>query len=185
MLVDVDGFEWNLVNDSAVEEFDYTTLMRDFETAGNIDAMDAMNNFGYDENVWDCWINHYSYFDWEEFIEYEFVEPLIALGWNQSNWDGDSEPESDSKDWIDLSVEERTAAEKLCYFEEVWDGLPLDTWWDTESPTQTPFPTDEPTKEPTTKPPTDAPTKEPATKPPENESGDDWLDSFFDEDLAP
>ena len=120
---DVDGFEWNLVNDSAVEGFDYSTLIRDFETAGNEDAIDAMNNFGYDENVWDCWINHYSYFDWEEFVQYEFVEPLIVLGWNQSSWDGDApEPESDSKDWIELTVEERAAAEELCYFEEVWDG---------------------------------------------------------------
>ena len=112
------------MNDSSVEGFDYSTLIRDFETAGNDDAIDAMNNFGYDENVWDCWINHYSYYDWDEFIQYEFAEPLIVLGWNQSNWDGDApEPESDSKDWIELTVEERTAAEELCYFEEVWDGV--------------------------------------------------------------
>lgn len=52
---DVDGFEWNLVNDSAVEGFDYTTLMENFEADDDTDAIAAMNNFGYTEDVWDCW----------------------------------------------------------------------------------------------------------------------------------
>lgn len=51
------------------------------------------------------------------------------LGWDASSWEGDAEPPtSNSKDWSDLTEEEKEAAGHFCYFMELWDRSDLVTW---------------------------------------------------------
>jgi len=46
------------------------------------------------------------------------------LGWNQASWDEEIEaPDSEDKDWAELSDEERIAATQLGYVEETWNGV--------------------------------------------------------------
>jgi len=91
---------------------------------------------GYDEDRWDCCINHYEGFDWKELETNNYTEQidaLSALGWssesygkrNSSVW-----PETEGKYWQNLTEYQKfMAASKLCFTEETWDErLPLYEW---------------------------------------------------------
>jgi len=49
-----------------------------------------------------------------------------TLGWSQASWDEEIEvPDSENKDWAELTVEEQSAASQLGYVEETWNGINL------------------------------------------------------------
>lgn len=74
-------------------------------------------------------MNHYGSYDWAELVDLEMDGYASTLGWSQANWDGEDDPPlSDGKKWDDLTDEEKTAADRFCYFYESWDGSPLDVW---------------------------------------------------------
>jgi len=84
----------------------------------------VLENMGYSEETWDCWINHFEGYDWFEMEEFDIVEQYEALGWDERAWNSINEkdwPSSDEKGWDDLDSDEREGAINLCYFRETWD----------------------------------------------------------------
>jgi len=74
----------------------------------------------------------YEDYTWSELEAASVTEYFEALGWNSSSWDKeiDYSPPSDNQDWDELSLEEQNAAAELCYFQELWDGIPIPEWED-------------------------------------------------------
>lgn len=83
---------------------------------------------GYNKNTWDCFIDHYRSWTWDQ-LRLTNVDAYLSameLGWTRTLWDnydgrGDDKPESDDKWWANLTDEEQIAANGLCYFRENWD----------------------------------------------------------------
>lgn len=102
-------------------------------------ALDALNYLQDDDDDYDyelgvrvwvgdynCYINHYNAFDWDELGEF-VIDQLVTLGYSQELWDSDATDDSDpdkpyNKYWQDLKLTERTAADELCYTQYVWDN---------------------------------------------------------------
>jgi len=79
------------------------------------------------EDMWDCWVNHYRYY-WSEIVDYGLLPAYTALGWTEDMWDnGVGQPDSEDKDWDELTTAEKTAAVVLCYVKPLWDEKSL---WD-------------------------------------------------------
>mmetsp|Transcript_3976 Transcript_3976/g.5811 ORF Transcript_3976/g.5811 Transcript_3976/m.5811 type:complete len:88 (+) Transcript_3976:449-712(+) len=53
---------------------------------------------------------------------------MVVLGWDSSNWNGGSAPNSEITVWEDLSIAQKTAAKELCYIEESWNEISLGDW---------------------------------------------------------
>ena len=81
--------------------------------------------FNFDEDVWDCHVNHYEDYWWKELEEYELDTYFVALGWNENNWNNGNTSGSEEKDWNELSPREKDAARQICYFRDLWDGLTI------------------------------------------------------------
>ena len=80
-------------------------------------------------NTWDCFINHYEDYDWDEMVDEDIAKYWEGLGWTESSWNGESdEPESEGLDWEELTSDEQEYATEVCYFEELWDELELEDW---------------------------------------------------------
>lgn len=121
---------WNQFS-SPVEEMSFDALYEDMA--------EAAETMGYNEDRWDCCLNHYTNYDYDELGKEGYAHLEIAytiLGWHSDNWeDGQEPPLTEQKDWEDLIALEQTAADYLCYDENSWDGEPL-PWSDddVESP---------------------------------------------------
>jgi hypothetical protein len=93
-----------------------------------------MQDIGFDKDgeMWDCYINHYDYYDWSEMESYAQAA-YRELGWDANIWDDGPEsayPDSEEAYWATLSVVENEAAIALCYFQENWDlEENLDQWF--------------------------------------------------------
>ena len=75
---------------------------------------------------WDCYINHYNFYDWDELVDDGVQEFFETLGWNNNSWIGNEDPPaSDGKLWMDLSFEEKSAAEEVCFFKATWNSQEL------------------------------------------------------------
>lgn len=116
---------WNLPGSASIEALSFDAI----EISGIAGGGVAINAMGLNEEQWDCNINHYTYYDWEE-LEVEGVQVFyLALGWSEASWNGESgPPQSEDEFWSDLSDGQREAAEALCYQCELWNGSPLPTW---------------------------------------------------------
>jgi hypothetical protein len=109
------------------------TAMLDLTTS----QQDAALEFGYTEDTWDCFINHYNGYDWSDLIEWKQDLYLEALGWTENVWDNSLKneyPASESKDWNALTDFEKQAAANICYFPELWDEELFSTDWVNTSP---------------------------------------------------
>lgn len=85
-------------------------------------------SLGLDEAKWDCFVNHYNGYYWENLQAAGIVESFQALGWDQVNWDdGGTNPVFDMY-FEDLSAEQQDAAFRLCYIPNSWNWVPLDEW---------------------------------------------------------
>ena len=74
-------------------------------------------------------MNHYNGLSWADIVDMEYDGYAQVLGWDASSWEGDAEPPtSNSKDWSDLTQEEKEAAHHFCFFMELWDRSDLVTW---------------------------------------------------------
>lgn len=90
-------------------------------------------------------MNHYQAYFWSSFHE-DLRVAIETLGWTEETWDDDSTtvPASEVKDWSELTPEEKAAATRLCYFEEIWNEAPITDWYDYETGTTTIAKTDGP-----------------------------------------
>ena len=83
----------------------------------------AASSLLYPGECWDCKVNHYEGFDWDEMSD-DIKEAWGVLGWNQNNWElGGPYPASENKNWGQLSQEEKEAAGYLCYNESIWSSF--------------------------------------------------------------
>lgn len=81
---------------------------------------------GYTENQWDCFINHYLTYTWDELAAEGLTGALETLGWTQNSWEGSgASPDSESKWWGQLTQTEKEAARKLCYFQDNWNQVDM------------------------------------------------------------
>ena len=72
---------------------------------------------------------------WDDLVETGIDQYLIALGWNEGNWDGDGPaPETENLFWGDMTADERSAAGHLCYFKEIWNEVSIDEWGQSTAP---------------------------------------------------
>lgn len=100
------------------------------------DGRFLLKRLGYEEDSWDCCINHYEDYEWADFEIWEFTEQIAAieaLGWTEDSWESTNEsdwPDTESMTWDELTtLQQEMAASKLCYTKEAWDeALSLDQW---------------------------------------------------------
>ena len=82
------------------------------------DQLDGAIQLGFTENTWDCFINHYEYYDWATLVDKELVGHFEALGWDENSWAGNGvAPETEGKWWGQLTTAEQEAATQICFFE--------------------------------------------------------------------
>jgi len=85
-------------------------------------ALTQKFGFAEDGGQWDCWMNHYTSYKWEDMEEEGVACYWEALGWTKHMWDnGKKGPRSMHKDWDELSRSERAAAQVLCYTQSTWE----------------------------------------------------------------
>jgi hypothetical protein len=109
---------WNVPGTADVERFAFGAL-----TAENQVAAFAL---GFNEEEWDCYVNHYDDYSWADLSTEGVQQYFITLGWTEDSWTtGSNPPASDDEFFDDLSSDETTAAEELCYNELLWNGESL------------------------------------------------------------
>jgi len=85
-------------------------------------------DMGFTGDSWDCYMNHYLYYDWEDLKEFGVQEYMISLGWTPDNWGDTFNNLVYDLDWSELTNEQRGNATEICYFEQLWDKTNLQEW---------------------------------------------------------
>ena len=101
-----------------------------WESLSLIDSalVDAAKTIGFNQQAWDCYINHYEDTEWE-LLAPEIQIHYVTLGWDQNRWYGLGDvPEAMFYPWNELPPALLNAASELCYFEQTWDQLQLQDW---------------------------------------------------------
>ena len=154
---------WNVPGTATIEVSSFETLTSDLQS--------AVTAIGYSSDQWECYVNHYEGYYWDELGEVEAVQNSFqTLGWTQAAWNGTADsPDSELSSWADLSDDERSALESICYFQEIWDQLDITTWATPSGPTVSPAPSPEPSSSaaPTPVGQTKAPSPPPTVSPSE------------------
>ena len=129
---------WDRLGTSVVEE----------NTFLNLDASqrEGAMELGFYTHTWDCFMNHYQSYYWSSFHE-DLRVAIETLGWTEEMWSNEASeevPASELKNWASLSSEEKAAATRLCYFQEIWDDEPITNWYNYETGKNTAVTTDGP-----------------------------------------
>lgn len=112
---------WNQPGSFETESLAYDDLNED-EQAG-------AKGLGISHAMWDCHINHYHKYWWENLQEHNLDQYFIALGWNANMWDGGEWSDTYyNKYWDEMTQEQQGAAAQVCYTQELWDEIPLPDW---------------------------------------------------------
>ena len=120
---------WNKLGSNPIESISFEA-----QAVGR----DAIESLGISQAAWDCWINHYAFFDWDELDDMNLQEYFVALGWDSDNWGSMYDaPDIYNNFWDELTDEERGNATEVCYFEHNWNGDNL-KFWTTGPPTDSP-----------------------------------------------
>ncbi|KAL7525331.1 hypothetical protein ACHAXR_000959, partial [Thalassiosira sp. AJA248-18] len=99
---------WNLPGTGDIEAWSYHDLY-DIEVAG-------AQGLGIDSEMWDCHINHYFGYWWEDIEYYGYDEYLTGLGWKVESWDNCAPaPDSEDKYWDELTPRQQAGATQVCY----------------------------------------------------------------------
>lgn len=93
-----------------------------------VSQREALREYGFYEEQWDCYMAHYSDYDWFELVLEDVAEYFETLGWTEAMWQSGQEPEIWILDWYELSESEQDAAWELCFFWGTWDEVPLTRW---------------------------------------------------------
>ena len=109
---------WNEPGSAAVEDWSYHDLYEE-EIVG-------LDGLGISGDTWDCHINHYFGYWWQDIVYYGYDQYFEVLGWDVNNWDSSGElPETEDMYWDELTKEQQDAASQLCYFRDLWDGVSI------------------------------------------------------------
>jgi len=85
----------------------------------------VLETMGFDEDSFDCWMSHWSWYSWSELEFYEINYTFVDLGWNEEKWSSENQsvwPISTFTAWANLTDVEQQAAANLCYLNWTWDG---------------------------------------------------------------
>lgn len=117
-----DQTKWDQPGSAAIEQKSFDGLSADEQAAAAV--------FGFNEERWDCHVNHYGDYTWSELQDEGVQEHFTVLGWTHLSWRGDGvdPPNSEIKNWSDLTDQQKGAAKKICYFQETWDEVNLNDW---------------------------------------------------------
>lgn len=133
---------WNLPGMAPIEGYRFTEVNNAFllDQVGARNNLDVVIAMGYNQERWDCHINHYGGYSWDELDQVGVKVHYRVLGWTQNSWENDPEgllvPASETTLWDSLSQAQREAAEAVCFQQETWDSVPLQQWEGGSSPTQ-------------------------------------------------
>jgi hypothetical protein len=105
---------WNVPGTAIIENLSFRTIQESDEP----DRVNFITAVGFTKPSWDCYMNHYRNFTWQE-LEIVGVQPYYAtLGWTESAWTDNVPPRTESLEWDGLSHDEIVAAESVCY---IWN----------------------------------------------------------------
>lgn len=132
MVISDDMETWNVPGTGRIEKESFDKIIRDSKKK-NTTVAQTLLIMGWTPDMYDCYINHYTSYSWEDLEEKTgTVQYWADLGWNSTTWGGRgpdrSLPPTANMAWNELSEQEKQAAINLCYFEELWDMTPLDQW---------------------------------------------------------
>lgn len=114
-------YTWNYPGTASIEEWSYHDLYEE--------ELEGVHGLGIDADMWDCHINHYIGYWWEDIEHFGYDQYLTVLGWDVSSWDdGASLPETEDMYWDELTSGQQAAAAQLCYTRELWNGVPITRW---------------------------------------------------------
>jgi len=84
---------------------------------------DGASLLGHTQDSWDCFINHYEGYSWDDLAEKGVQTHFIELGWTQAHWEhtADTIVYTDARWWGQLTDNEKRAANGICYFKDNWD----------------------------------------------------------------
>ncbi|KAL7532622.1 hypothetical protein ACHAXR_009153 [Thalassiosira sp. AJA248-18] len=110
---------WNNHGLAPIEKQRWSTL--------SSNEREGAQQLGYDEDQWDCFINHYKQYTWDELGEKGVQKHYEALGWTQGHWGGTTGEVAyaETKWWDQFTDNEKKAANALCYFQQNWDEVDL------------------------------------------------------------
>uniref|UniRef100_A0A7S3Q2A0 ShKT domain-containing protein n=1 Tax=Chaetoceros debilis TaxID=122233 RepID=A0A7S3Q2A0_9STRA len=116
---DAEGWSWWY--NANRDYYDYNENGNYYEE--NPTFIPAATTLGFTEDVWDCWINHYGSYEWEDLKKYDITSFYRKLGWTKDKWNEIDTvlPDTEGKSFAELSTEEKTAAVTVCYTQKIWD----------------------------------------------------------------
>ena len=120
------GVGWNKLtwNTPGSAEFEFTS----WNSLPSV-TREALEDWGFYHNQWNCFMNHYDDYDWSELVLEEVAQYFEAFGWNEATWkDRTEEPWAWTADWDELSEAQQGAAWEICYFQEIWDDMDISEW---------------------------------------------------------
>ena len=81
-----------------------------------------VRSLGFNQLNYDCYMNHYKDYTWEELVDIGVAIYYEQLGYDVLTFHGNGElPATANKSWSQLSLQEQLAAHELCYVEGSWD----------------------------------------------------------------
>lgn len=88
---------------------------------------DAAVKLGFGEKSWDCFINHYEAYSWDDLAAVGAQDKYRDLGWTEAHWTQTTTevPYTESLWWGLLSVSEKLSANGICFFEDNWDRVDM------------------------------------------------------------
>lgn len=134
-VLDYSDYTWDMLFTNQLEKESYDSFSKTDTQRGAINT-----ELGFDEDQFDCCMNHYEWYDWADFqVVYENGEnyadqilALEALGWTEEMWESEDPndwADTDYMYWDELTEYQREMAErKLCYTRETWNWVPLSQW---------------------------------------------------------
>ncbi|KAL7525514.1 hypothetical protein ACHAXR_001042, partial [Thalassiosira sp. AJA248-18] len=95
----------------------------------NVQQQQSISSLGMDENMWDCYVNHYNGYYWSDLQAAGAAQYYAVLGWSEESWEeGIGLPATEDMYWEELSEVQQEAGHMLCYFRNSWDWISLAAW---------------------------------------------------------
>eukprot|EP00978_Attheya_sp_CCMP212_P006721 scaffold15590_cov56-Attheya_sp.AAC.3 len=77
---------------------------------------------GFTEDTWDCHINHYHGYEWEDLKQDDLTEYFETIGYDEDMWDKDEDAAIDVEEWDEIDAEKQAALEAICWTQDLWDN---------------------------------------------------------------
>mmetsp|Transcript_11354 Transcript_11354/g.17998 ORF Transcript_11354/g.17998 Transcript_11354/m.17998 type:complete len:128 (-) Transcript_11354:176-559(-) len=111
---------WNKPGTNGVEAWSFHDLYEN--------EMVGAQGLGIDDEMWDCHINHYDGYWWEDIEYYGYAQYFNELGWSAEAWDNGEHPETEDLYWDELTSKQQAAAAQLCWHRDLWNEESIPMW---------------------------------------------------------